>query len=220
LSEDLAMSCMISLTVLSFGLGAAGVLAGDVPATRGAAADASEEAREDHRQRLREYALRREGNVQRGKELFFSVALGCVNCHTVDGSGGSVGPDLSAIAVVRGRVDLTTSVLEPSARFAPGFRSVTVRTGEGRVISGSLLAESEEELALLVDDEIAVAIAKSEIDEYLLATISDMPDGLVDQLSPQQFADLIAYLESLRGTVAPEAIALVAVWRVQLTRVD
>lgn len=36
------------------------------------------------------------GNILRGKQIY--VANGCANCHTINGQGGSGGPDLSTVA--------------------------------------------------------------------------------------------------------------------------
>ncbi len=40
------------------------------------------------------------GNILRGKQIY--VANGCANCHTINGQGGSGGPDLSTVAARQG----------------------------------------------------------------------------------------------------------------------
>src|ERR1043166_2432115 len=77
------------------------------------------------------FALRREGNALRGKELFFNEQrLACSRCHNVDGTGGKAGPDLFAIGAKFGRRDLINSILEPSATIAGGYRSEERRVGK------------------------------------------------------------------------------------------
>src|SRR5581483_9658741 len=41
-------------------------------------------------------------------------------------------------------------------------------------------------------------VVKADIEERHLSDVSLMPDGLANELTPQQFTDLIAYLEGLR----------------------
>src|SRR6185503_15970736 len=68
-------------------------------AARGAAAPAQPGTTDPARQ-LREYrdhAMGHDGNVARGRELFFNEQrAACSKCHSVDGSSGKAGPDLFA----------------------------------------------------------------------------------------------------------------------------
>ena len=58
-----------------------------------------------------------------GSSLFSSE--GCIACHTINGQGGSVGPDLSHVGSKRSLSWLKTQITNPSAHFAAGS-SVTI----------------------------------------------------------------------------------------------
>ena len=58
-----------------------------------------------------------------GASLFSSE--GCIACHTINGEGGSVGPDLSHVGSKRSLSWIKTQITNPSAHFADGS-SVTV----------------------------------------------------------------------------------------------
>ena len=58
-----------------------------------------------------------------GPALFRSE--GCIACHTINGQGGSVGPDLSHVGSKRSLSWLKTQITNPSAHFAAGS-SVTI----------------------------------------------------------------------------------------------
>lgn len=58
-----------------------------------------------------------------GASLFSSE--GCIACHTIDGNGGSVGPDLTHVGSKRSLSWLKTQITNPSAHFASGS-SVTI----------------------------------------------------------------------------------------------
>lgn len=53
-----------------------------------------------------------------GASLFSSE--GCIACHTINGKGGSVGPNLSHVGSRRSLSWLKTQIANPSAHFAAG----------------------------------------------------------------------------------------------------
>src|SRR5690606_11520662 len=78
---------------------------------------------EAYRTRTSAYAgLLHGGNARRGAEIFYDHdAAQCTRCHTVDGYGADVGPDLSNIGAILTREDLLEALVDPGARIAPGF---------------------------------------------------------------------------------------------------
>ena len=148
------------------------------------------------------FAAEHPGDPARGRTLFNERdGLGCVKCHRVGGAGGEVGPDLSSRCRVR-RAKLAESVLYPSRSIREGYQQVTAATTDGRVIAGLVRTESVETLTLRDADGKDHAIPKAEIEERNISSASLMPDGLHLGLSPQDFADLVSYLESLKATAA------------------
>src|SRR5207248_690740 len=79
-----------------------------------------------------------------GRRLFFHPnGPGCSKCHTVNGRGGRVGPDLSRIVESMNRIQLIQSILEPSAEIAPQFVSWAFETVDGKLHTGMLVHENE-----------------------------------------------------------------------------
>ncbi len=148
-------------------------------------------------QALRAAALTRRGEPGRGKLLFAGDRCRCAACHKVNGAGGDVGPDLSVVGGKFDRPHLIESVLEPSRQIVEGYRTTTVTTLDGRSFSGVVKEETAARL-VLADANGKFAVAKADIDSRKVEAVSLMPEGLADGLTPDQFADLIAYLESLR----------------------
>jgi mono/diheme cytochrome c family protein len=67
------------------------------------------------------------GDPKRGSELFFtSPTAACASCHTVGGKGGTVGPILDGIAVRANKDYIMESLMEPNAKIAKGFESLTI----------------------------------------------------------------------------------------------
>lgn len=146
------------------------------------------------------YAREHQGDSTRGRALFFnSKSTDCARCHRVRGAGQDVGPDLSDVGGKYERALLIESVLEPSRQIVEGYRSTIVSTADGRVLSGLVKGESAEKLTLVDVAGRQEVVPKSEIDARRSGDTSLMPDTLTAGISLQEFADLIAYLESLRS---------------------
>ena len=66
-------------------------------------------------------ALLEGGSVSRGRETFVeNPAAQCTRCHTVRNAGSDVGPNLTGVGTRLTREQILESLLDPSARIAPG----------------------------------------------------------------------------------------------------
>jgi putative heme-binding domain-containing protein len=140
-----------------------------------------------------------EGDPRRGRDVFFSQKNNCTTCHTVKGTGGHVGPDLSQIGALRTKRDLLESIVFPSASYARGYEPYLVATQAGKVYPASILRrQTADAIYLVTGDRSEVRIARAEIDSMLPGKVSIMPQGLDGQLSRQELSDLLAFLMSLK----------------------
>ena len=110
--------------------------------------------------------------------------------------GGTTGPDLTRIGGIRTERDLLESIVFPSVSFVRSYEPVTIVTTAGRVHNGLIRKETSEEITLATGPKEEVRIARSEVEEVTPSTLSIMPSGLDQQLTPQQLADLIAFLKN------------------------
>ncbi|MBX7167279.1 MAG: HEAT repeat domain-containing protein, partial [Pirellulales bacterium] len=146
----------------------------------------------------RDFALTQPGDAQRGAALFADTkGLACVKCHAV-GGGAKAGPDLAGVGAKYAREELIRSVLEPSNRILSGYESSTVATTSGQIVQGVIKQQTDELVELIDAEGRVVRIAADEVDQIERGTLSLMPAGLKDGLTPADFADLIAYLVSLK----------------------
>ena len=141
------------------------------------------------------------GNAERGRAVFFSEQSTCSKCHRVGGEGGQIGPDLTTIGRSRARRDLIESILFPNATFARGFAPYLVQTDDGKTYSGIILGEGPDQLHLGLDKENFARLPNTSIEAIRPSDTSIMPSDLMKALTPEQLADLIAYLESLQEPV-------------------
>jgi putative heme-binding domain-containing protein len=139
------------------------------------------------------------GNVDRGRVLFATEKAACTTCHRVPGGNGPrTAPDLSDIGTARSAAALQRSLLEPSRAMLPINRPTTILTSAGTTVRGRRTNEDTFSVQLVDDRERLVTVLKKDIRSMTLAKESPMP-SMATRLSPDEVADLVAYLLSLRG---------------------
>ncbi len=144
-----------------------------------------------------ERILELKGDADRGRAMFANPALQCVKCHRIGAGAETVGPDLSKIAVKNTRAQLLESILEPSKKVDPKYAASILQTKSGDVLSGIVISKTETDL-VLKDADKETRLALGSVERIVPQLKSLMPDGLLQHLTAQEAADLIAYLESLR----------------------
>lgn len=149
---------------------------------------------------LGELALNR-GDAARGERIFRSPQQSCVNCHSIGGAGGRVGPDLTSIGASAPVDYLITSVLYPNKDIKDGYQSYLIETTDGDDVSGIPVRENDRELVLRTATGEDVTVLKSRI-KGRKAGGSLMPSGLIDNVSQQGQLDLYRFLSEL-GKAGP-----------------
>ncbi|MBT6154197.1 MAG: hypothetical protein HOL01_11515 [Planctomycetaceae bacterium] len=139
------------------------------------------------------------GKVDRGKLIFFSDGARCRICHDVNDANKSTGPTLGEIAKkYPRRSELLQHVLQPSLKVDDKFATYVVVTTKGRVLTGLLAKQTESEVTLRVpNDTRLVSIKRAEIDEMFKDKKSLMPERILMDLTAQEAADLLQYLQSV-----------------------
>jgi putative heme-binding domain-containing protein len=144
-----------------------------------------------------ERASKTAGNAQQGQSLFKQQS--CVACHTVADGQQPKGPHLVDIGNRYKRIELIESILKPSHKIAQGFDTYTFITDEGKIFTGFVVSESAEHVQLRQTDGMPIELRKDAIEARNRQEISMMPVGLVNNLTPEELANLLAYLESIKS---------------------
>ena len=138
------------------------------------------------------------GDAQRGRRIFFERGeLSCVRCHKVEGRGGEVGPDLSKIGSQQKRDYLLESIVLPDKQIAKGFDPVVIVTDSGKVFSGIIREETDQQVKLITAEGNIVTIPNLEIEERTRGR-SAMPEDLVKKMSRFELRDLVEFLATLK----------------------
>jgi putative heme-binding domain-containing protein len=122
-------------------------------------------------------------------------------CHQAEGKGIDVGPNLATVAT-RTPEDLLVHILDPNREVSPSFVNYSVATTDGRILSGVLAEESANSVTLKRAEGATDVVPRSRIESIASSGLSLMPEGLEKGLTPQDLADLIAYVRAIQP-VAP-----------------
>ncbi|HWL09069.1 MAG TPA: PVC-type heme-binding CxxCH protein [Planctomicrobium sp.] len=129
-------------------------------------------------------------NLSEGRVLFNAT---CAKCHRLYGEGTLVGPDITG----SNRNDLhylLENIVDPSAVVGKDFRMIIVMLDDGRVLNGVITSQTERTMTLQTLTD-AVTIDKESIEETKQTSLSPMPEGLLQNLTPEQIRNLIGYLK-------------------------
>jgi cytochrome c oxidase cbb3-type subunit 3 len=144
------------------------------------------------------------GDAARGKKLFYGDA-NCSLCHMVEGKGGRLGPELTAVGGSRTREAIIDSVRNPSRRLAWGlteatkefpqeYESVTVVTADGKEFKGVTLNEDSFSVQVMDADEKIHLLEKDKLRSFQKSRSSMMPKFTADVLSDKDLEDIVTYL--------------------------
>jgi len=138
------------------------------------------------------------GDVKRGLVVFNGTKASCRACHKLGYVGGDLAPDLSKIGSIRTRRDLLESIVFPSASFVRSYEPTLFQLKDGRTANGLIRKETATEILLATGVNKEERLVVSDVESRQPGTVSIMPAGMDQQLTPQELADLLAFLQSAK----------------------
>jgi putative heme-binding domain-containing protein len=132
------------------------------------------------------------GDILRGSKLF--ALRSCTQCH---GGRNALGPDLAGSAGRFSREDLFTAIGLPSRDVSSRYHTTIIETAQGKVYSGLIVYESVDGMLLRNATNQTFRIEARDIVSRTKSPVSLMPNGLLKDLQPEDYADLYAYLRTL-----------------------
>src|SRR5262249_44353316 len=107
------------------------------------------------------------------------------------------GPHLVDIGKRYSAAELIESILRPSAKIAQGFETYQFEMANGKVYVGFVVSESARSVLIREVTGEQRELKRAELEARVVQKQSMMPEGLVNNLTPEELASLIAYLQSL-----------------------
>ncbi len=136
-------------------------------------------------------------SFEHGKQMY--QALLCDRCHTMQGEGGTVGPDLTQVSTRFSTWDVLQSIQTPSLAISDQYAATLYTLKDGSTIIGRTLSSDGDTVLVNVNPyqpNTTKALAKEQIEKEQISPVSLMPGGLINQLNPDELIDLIAYLKA------------------------
>jgi len=134
------------------------------------------------------------GDPTKGRKLMKTQA--CAACHSLVDGDPKRGPDLNHIGGKLDREAIAEAILKPDASIAESW--VDVITHDGTIHQGTLEEKTDTGVIVRNIAGIPTTVKASEVKEINLSASTLMGPHLMDTLSMEQFADVIAYLHSLK----------------------
>ncbi len=133
----------------------------------------------------------RQPDLEHGRALFNKT---CVQCHTLFGTGGKVGPDITGAN--RASLDyLLENILDPSAVIPKEYALTVLTMRSGRILSGIIRSETEKLVTLVTPTEV-LELPPVDIEKREPSPLSMMPDDALKGLKDDDVFALLAYLQS------------------------
>ena len=139
-------------------------------------------------------ALELEGDATAGRAVFAEL---CARCHRMDGEGTELGPDLTDISRKSAETVLR-EIVDPNAAVEATFVGYSVELGDGRILSGILINETDDRLTVREAGGLDTEVLRKDIESLWTGGLSTMPEELEVGLELQAMADLLAYLQQPR----------------------
>ncbi len=145
--------------------------------------------------------LELEADPINGREVFRQE---CARCHEPD-QGVGVGPGLRTAVQGHTREQLLFDILNPSGLILSRYQNYIVTTRDGRVYGGIIAAETPGTLTFRSGPNQEETILRGRIAEIRASEVSVMPEGFEENLTRQELADVISFMQA--GYLIPEELA-------------
>jgi putative heme-binding domain-containing protein len=136
-------------------------------------------------------------DLVKGKAMY--AASLCQSCHTMQGAGGAIGPDLSQLGTRFSPKDILVATLDPNATISDQYHATVLELKAGGSLVGKITDEDGQNYYLSQNPFAPADIKKVPKNTVSLKKNSDvsiMMPGLVNRLNEEELKDLMAYLIS------------------------
>ena len=133
------------------------------------------------------------GDSAHGKALFYGTAA-CSKCHMVEGKGGRLGPDLTAVGTSRSLESIIQSIREPSKELVSGYETANVVTADGKDAKGIVLNEDRFSVQMMDTSERILLLDRDKLRSFKKSPVSLMPAYNTSALNEKDLQDILAYL--------------------------
>jgi putative heme-binding domain-containing protein len=111
--------------------------------------------------------------------------------------GNDVGPPLRQLGD-KSPSQLLTAIIDPSQEVDPKYSAYTLLTEDGLAITGLIVQETGNQIVVAEAGGKQTTLDRESLEQIQSTGLSLMPNGLEEQITPQQMVSLIAFLRSVQ----------------------
>lgn len=146
-------------------------------------------------------SLKGTGNREAGAVAFGRV---CAGCHAFAGQGTAIGPDLAALTDTSHEA-MAIAVFDPNREVDARYLNYIAALKDGRVLTGILATETANAITLKRQLGQQDVVLRGDLEGLRGSGLSLMPEGLEKDMTPAEFADVLAFLRA--GAARPKTFA-------------
>ena len=140
------------------------------------------------------------GDPALGRQLFFESTQrhSCGSCHQVDGTGGTVGPDLTSLST-RSAAEILLDIVFPDAVLLDRWKLIELQTVDGEKLQALHVGNSTKRVKVYdvsSSPPVLRAIKKEKIKSTRPLERSAMPFDYGERYTLKQLLDLVSYLRT------------------------
>jgi putative heme-binding domain-containing protein len=136
-------------------------------------------------------------NFNNGKAMYNAVT--CARCHSMNGNGGNIGPDLSQIGTRFSNKDILEAIIDPNKSISDQYASTELQLKNGSSIIGKITNQDDNFYYVSQNPytpDFLTKVAKKNVISKQYSKVSSMLPGLINALNPEELKDLVAFLKS------------------------
>jgi putative membrane-bound dehydrogenase-like protein len=134
-------------------------------------------------------------NVEEGKKVFGNA---CMICHQAGNTGYDFGPKLTEIGSKLPKEGLLEAIVHPSKGISFGYEGWQLKMKDGSTFSGIIASKTETDIILKLPGGATKEIKTADIETMSQMKESMMPEGLYQNMSKEDLANLMEYLSGLK----------------------
>ena len=146
-------------------------------------------------------ALTLEGDQSHGEAVYRRE---CIQCHRLSSTEHLVGPNL-IMGSYKDPEPLLTNILDPNRFVEPQYLQYVVTDRQRRLFTGIITSQNSESITLVEGEDVQNTVLRKDILEMRATGKSLMPEGLEENVTPQEMADLLRFILDYQYVIGTES---------------
>jgi putative heme-binding domain-containing protein len=137
-------------------------------------------------------AVSQTGSSTRGRRIFEQR---CLRCHSFDGVGGQLAPDLAKVGR-KSREELLSDIFNPSTAVAPSYQTKVLQRTSNQLLVGLVQTVGADFVRVDQADGTQIFLPSNQVEDTFDQDWSLMPNSAASGLRASDLADLLSFLQS------------------------